>query len=114
MVTPLFGFSGAITILQAPEDGHTFEFTYLELYGGAQLAVNGTGAGVVAKRIYGDDSAQIHIAPGQTLDITEVRFNPFSGLYIIVCKAIIIIYLHFQSKPLMNFLEFCNRSLSHE
>ena len=37
--------------------------------------MNGTGAGVVAKRIYGDDSAQIHIAPGQTLDITEVRFN---------------------------------------
>ena len=64
--------TGAIAFIQAPSDDHTFEFNYLELYGGAHLVVNGTRAKIETRRIYGDDTAHLHIGPGQTLEITEV------------------------------------------
>ena len=68
----IFFFTGAIPFLHAPSDDYTFVFTHIELYGGTHLAVNGTRTKVETKRIYGDDTAHLHIGPGQTLEINEV------------------------------------------
>ena len=64
---------GATAWINAPEDDHTFEFTHIEIYGGAHLWVKGTNTRINTERIYGDDTGHFHIGPGQTLEITEVR-----------------------------------------
>ena len=68
----IFFSSGAIFFLQATSDDHVFVFTHIELYGGTHMAVNGTRSKVETKRIYGDDTAHLHIGPGQTVEINEV------------------------------------------
>ena len=50
-------------------------FTHIELYGGTHMAVNGTRSKVETKRIYGDDTAHLHIGPGQTVEINEVWYK---------------------------------------
>ena len=81
-----FFFTGATACIQAPADDHTFEFTYIEIYGGAHLWVNGTRTRVETFRIYGDDTGHFHIGPNQTLEITEVSesvstLTPFLNLH---------------------------------
>lgn len=67
-----FSTTGATAYIEAPADDHTFEFTHVEIYGGAHLWVNGTRAKVETLRIYGDDTGHLHIGPNQILEITEV------------------------------------------
>ena len=67
-----FNYIGATASIQAPTDDHVFEFTHIEIYGGAHLWVNGTRATVETLRIYGDDTGHFHIGPNQTLELTEV------------------------------------------
>ena len=69
-----FNYTGATACIQAPTDDHVFQFTHIEIYGGAHLWVNGTGATVETLRIYGDDTGHFHIGPNQTLELTEVCY----------------------------------------
>ena len=70
---------GATAAIQAPADDHTFDFTHIEIYGGAHLWVNGTRTKIETQRIYGDDTGHFHIGPNQTLEITEVLKNLHFG-----------------------------------
>ncbi|WAR25690.1 hypothetical protein MAR_011394 [Mya arenaria] len=63
---------GAIVHLQPPSDNYVFEFTHVELYGGAHLTLNGTGITLKTDFLYGDDSAHLHLGPGHKLEQTEV------------------------------------------
>ncbi|XP_052779121.1 uncharacterized protein LOC128216566 [Mya arenaria] len=64
--------TGAIVHLQPPSDNYVFEFTHVELYGGAHLTLNGTGITLKTDFLYGDDSAHLHLGPGHKLEQTEV------------------------------------------
>lgn len=55
-----------------PSDDYTFQFTHVELYGGAHLALNGTGTTLRTEFMYGDDSGHLHIGPSQAFELTEV------------------------------------------
>ena len=63
--------AGAITRLQAPNADYVFEFSLVELYGGAHLAFT-ESVTVQSTRVVGDDTATIIIGPQQTLDIDGV------------------------------------------
>lgn len=47
----------------------------MELYGGAQLVFPGLGTTIQATTIVGDDTGYIHVGPGQTIHLTEVRIQ---------------------------------------
>ena len=63
--------TGAITRLQAPNDDYQFEFSIVEIYGGAHLVFTGSVT-VQSTRVVGDDTGAIVIGPSQTLDINGV------------------------------------------
>ena len=63
--------TGAITRLIAPSDDHVFEFSIVEIYGGAHLAFTANSS-VSATMVVGDDTGKIIMGPGQTLDINGV------------------------------------------
>ena len=64
--------TGGIAYLLPNSDNFTYDFTILEIYGGAHLTVSGTGTKVKAVQIVGDDTGHLHVAPGHTLEWTQV------------------------------------------
>lgn len=59
-----------MTYLLPPEDNFVFEFTFLEIYGGAHFYIDGHGTKVHSERIQGDDTGYIHVSPKNTLQLT--------------------------------------------
>lgn len=66
-------FAGAIAYLYAPNDNYTFDFTHVELYGGAHLTLDGKNTVLKTEIMYGDDTGHLHIGPGDIFNLTKVR-----------------------------------------
>ena len=64
--------TGGVAYLLPPSDGFLYDFTILEMYGGAHLTFNGTATKVKAVQIVGDDTGHLHVAPGHTVEWTQV------------------------------------------
>ena len=47
-----------------------FDFTFVEIYGTANLYIDGQGTELTTLLVQGDDSGYIHVAPGNTLRLT--------------------------------------------
>jgi hypothetical protein len=66
--------TGGIAYLLPKTDNFEYDFTILELYGGAHLTFSGNGTKVKAIQIVGDDTGHLHIPPNTTLQWTQARF----------------------------------------
>ncbi|XP_077861759.1 uncharacterized protein LOC144342564 [Saccoglossus kowalevskii] len=64
--------TGAIAILLPLVEDYTYEFTDIEIYGGAELAFSANTTMVKTQYIYGDDTGYVHVAPYQTLEVNAV------------------------------------------
>ena len=67
--------TGAIAYLRPSNDNFTFDFTHVELYGGAHLTMNGTGTVLKTEVMYGDDTGHLHIGPGHEFILTKVTIT---------------------------------------
>ncbi|KAL8581100.1 hypothetical protein ACOMHN_012750 [Nucella lapillus] len=63
--------TGAIAYLLPPAPHFTYDFTIMEIYGAAHLALSGNHTKVRAVQIVGDDTGHLHVPPGNTLDWTQ-------------------------------------------
>ncbi|XP_070535282.1 uncharacterized protein [Ptychodera flava] len=64
--------TGAIAYLLPPTDDFIYEFTHVEVYGAAELAIFGNRTVVKSDHIYGDDTGYVSIGPYQYLELTAV------------------------------------------
>jgi len=77
----LFNNIGAIVHLQPPSANYTFDFTHVELYGGAHMTLNGTDTTLRTQFMYGDDTGHLHIGPTQRFELTDVRMRECTRVY---------------------------------
>jgi hypothetical protein len=61
-----------VAYLLPPGDDFEYQFSYMELYGGAHLVFPGNGTRITVETIVGDDTGYLHVGPGQTVALTEV------------------------------------------
>ena len=54
-------------------DHQEYQFSYMELYGGAHVVFPGNGSSITVTTIVGDDTSYLHVGPNQTVQLTEVR-----------------------------------------
>lgn len=66
--------TGGIAYLLPKTSDFVYDFTILEIYGGAHLTFNGTRTKVKSIQIIGDDTGHLHVAPGHILEWTQVTF----------------------------------------
>ena len=69
----LHSFSGGISFLLPTSDDFVYDFTIVEIYGGAHLTMNGTRIRVKSIKVVGDDTGHFHIPPYHTLELIEVK-----------------------------------------
>lgn len=69
--------TGAVAFLLPTSDGFVYDFTMVEIYGGAHLTVNGTNIHIKSVKVVGDDTGHLHIPPHHTLELIEVRGNKY-------------------------------------
>ncbi|KAK7475580.1 hypothetical protein BaRGS_00033169, partial [Batillaria attramentaria] len=63
--------TGGIAYLLPKTADYVYDFTILELYGGAHLTFSGTRTKVKAIQIVGDDTGHLHVAPSHTVEWTQ-------------------------------------------
>ncbi|KAK3576661.1 hypothetical protein CHS0354_004945 [Potamilus streckersoni] len=76
-------YSGAIAYLLPPQDDFTYDFTQVELYGGAHLTFGGNRTTVITMRLFGDDTGHIHIPPYHTLKLLPLpKYHRLNVTYV--------------------------------
>ncbi|XP_038052472.1 uncharacterized protein LOC119725183 [Patiria miniata] len=70
--------TGAIAYLLPATDDFVYEFTLIEIYGGAELTFDRNNTIVRSGEVVGDDTGYLHVAPNHTLDINKV--SPYKRL----------------------------------
>ncbi|XP_033745593.1 uncharacterized protein LOC117331107 [Pecten maximus] len=63
--------TGAIAFLYPPMDDFVYDFTTVEIYGGAHLTTIGNRTTIKTLKVVGDDTGHLHIPPTHTLELTE-------------------------------------------
>ena len=69
----IFTNLGGIAYLLPPLDDFAYEFTLIEIYGGAELTFDRNRTVVRSEEVVGDDTGYLHVGPYHTLDINKVK-----------------------------------------
>ena len=69
----IFTNLGGIAYLLPPSDDFAYEFTLIEIYGGAELTFDRNRTVVRSEEVVGDDTGYLHVGPYHTLDINKVK-----------------------------------------
>ena len=68
-------YSGGVSYMLPTSDYFTFDFTMVEIYGGAHLVLDGNGTKLSAVKVIGDYTGHFHIPPFTTFELVEVSYR---------------------------------------